>query len=81
MGCGCGKKSSTARRRTLRPSIGPRSLKGGTAAGATPSEVRALGLQQNTGTSAATGEGRRLDEHRRRIEKLRRDAIKRRLNK
>jgi len=77
MGCGCGKRSAAPRRRTLRPSVGPRSLKGGTAAGPSPAEIRALGLQKATGAT----ETRRLDEHRRRIEKLRRDAIKKRLNK
>jgi hypothetical protein len=77
MGCGCGKRSSSPRRRTLRPSVGPRSVKGGTAAGPSPAAIRALGLQKST----SIAETRRLDEHRRRIEKLRRDAIKRRLNK
>ena len=77
MGCGCGKKSAMPRRRTLRPSIGPRSIQGGTAAGPSPAEVRALGMQSAT----SLGDARRLDDHRRRIEKLRRDAIKRRLNK
>lgn len=77
MGCGCGKRSSSPRTRTLRPSVGPRSLTGGTAAGPSPAEVRALGLQSAT----TTNEIRRLDDHRRRIEKLRRDAIRRRLNK
>lgn len=77
IGCGCGKKSSSPRRRTLRPSVGPRSIKGGTAAGPSPAAIMALGLQKSTSVT----ETRRLDEHRRRIEKLRRDAIKRRLNK
>lgn len=77
MGCGCGKRSSSPRRRTLRPSVGPRAMKGGTAAGPSPSAMRALGAQKATSLT----ETRRLDEHRRRIEKLRRDAIKKRLNK
>lgn len=77
MGCGCGKKSSSPRRKALRSSVGPRSIKGGTAAGPSPAELRAMGLQ----TSTSITETRRLDEHRRRIEKLRRDAIRRRLNK
>lgn len=50
---------------------------GGTAAGPSPAEIRALGLQNSNSVS----ESRRMDDHRRRIEKLRRDAIKRRLNK
>ncbi len=77
MGCGCGKRSSSPRRRVLRPSVGPRSVVGGTAAGPNPAEISALGLQSATSVT----ESRRLDEHRRRIEKLRRDAIKRKLNK
>ncbi len=75
--CGCGKKSSTPVRPTLRPSIGPRAIVGGTAAGPTPIEVRALGMTQNV---TAT-ESHRMDEQRQRLEKMRREAIKRRLNK
>lgn len=77
MGCGCGKKSSPARRLTLRPSVGPRSIQGGVAAGPTPSELRALGMQQ----SVSVGESRRMDDQRLKAEKLRREAIKKRLNK
>jgi len=76
--CGCGgRRSSMPRRRELRPSVGPRSIVGQSAAGATPAQLRALGVQQTTGAAAP----KRLDEDRRRIEKLRRDAIKRRLGK
>lgn len=78
MGCGCGKRSAPAGfRRTLAPSAGPRPIQGGTAAGPTPAQLRALGAQQ----AVTPGEVRKLDEHRRRIEKLRRDAVKKRLNK
>jgi hypothetical protein len=78
MGCGCGKKGVTrGRRRTLAPSVGPRSIKGGTAAGPSPQTVRALGLQTSTSVRAS----RQMDENRRRIEKLRREAIKRRLGR
>lgn len=42
-----------------------------------PAEVSALNLQG----AMSVNENRRLDEHRRRIEKLRRDAIKKKLNK
>jgi hypothetical protein len=77
MGCGCGKKSSSPRRITLRPTIGPRSIQGGTAAGPSPAEIRALGMQQAT----SIGESRRMDDQRLRAEKLRREAIKKRLNK
>ena len=78
MACGCGKRGVTAGfRRAVSPSVGPRSIRGGTAAGPNPAQLRALGLQQ----SVSPVEAQRLDEHRRRIEKLRRDAMKRRLNK
>jgi hypothetical protein len=79
MGCGCGKKSSPARRGsiTFRPSVGPRSIQGGSAAGPTPAELRAMGMQQ----SVSVGEHRRMDEQRLKAEKLRREAIKKRLNK
>lgn len=78
MGCGCGKKSAPAGfRRNFMPSVGPRSFQTGTAAGASPAQIRALGLQQ----AASPTEVKKLDEHRRRIEKLHRDAVKRRLNK
>lgn len=79
MGCGCGggRRSSLPRRRELRPSVGPRSIVGQSAAGATPAQLRALGIQQTTGQASP----KRLDEDRRRIEKLRREAVKRRLGK
>jgi hypothetical protein len=77
MGCGCGKKGSTPRRQNLRPTIGPRSIQGGTAAGPNPTEIRALGMQSAT----SLGESRRMDDQRLKIEKIRREAIKKRLNK
>lgn len=79
MGCGCGggRRNTVARTRALRPTTGPRSIQGGTAAGTSPATLRALGLQQST----TLGQTRQLDAERRRVEKLRRDAIKRRLNK
>lgn len=79
MGCGCGsgRRSSLPRRRELRPSVGPKSIQGQSAAGATPAQLRALGIQATTGPKTP----QRLDDDRRRIEKLRRDAIKRRLGK
>lgn len=77
MGCGCNKNRSQPRRPAFRPVTGPRPLQGGSAAGASPAEVRAQGLQQ----AVSIGESRRLDEQRRRLERLRRDAIKRKLNK
>ena len=75
--CGCGKKGVTRRAPTLRPSIGPRSVSGGVAAGPTPIELRALGMQN----AQSLTESRNVDVERRRIEKLRRDAIKRKFGK
>lgn len=75
--CGCGKKSSPSRTPTLRPSIGPKAVQGGVSAGATPATIRALGLQTNTSPKS----GLQLDAERRRIEKIRRDAIRAKLNK
>lgn len=78
MGCGCGKKGTPIRRTAnLRPSVGPRSIQGGSAAGATPSQIRALAMQN----TANLGETRRMDEQRLKAEKQRREAIKRKLNK
>jgi hypothetical protein len=77
MGCGCGKKSSVPVRPTLRPSIGPLSIQGGSAAIPNPAQVRALSLTQNVTPT----ETHRMDEQRQKLEKMRREAIKRRLNK
>ena len=76
MGCGCGKRSMP-RSFGFRPTVGPRSIQGGSAAGPSPAAVRALGLQ----TAVSVTETRRMDEQRQRLEKLRREAIKKRLNK
>lgn len=75
--CGSGKRNTVGRTKALRPTSGPRSFQGGTAAGPSPATLRALSLQQST----TVNESRQMDEQRRRIEKLRRDAIKKRLNK
>lgn len=77
MGCGCGKKSSSPRRKTLRPSVGPRPMVGGSAAGPSPAELRALGMQK----SMSMTESRRMDEQRKHIEQLRRKAMKKSLGK
>ena len=83
MGCNCGsgRRNTVARTRALRPTSGPRtrSIQGGSAAGASPATLRALGIQNSTGPSL--GQAKQMDAERRRIEKLRRDAIKRKLNK
>lgn len=77
MGCGCGRRSSSPVRPTLRPSIGPRAIQGGAAAGIGPVAIRAIGMQQNVSLL----ETRRMDEQRQALEKARRDAIRKRLNK
>lgn len=82
MGCGCGKKgvvrrTPTATRAGVSPSIGPKSFTGGSAAGPTPGELRALGIQK----SVSLTDSRSMDAQRRRVEKLRRDAIKKKLGK
>ena len=78
MSCGCGKKSSPSspNRPALRPSIGPKAVVGGQAA-TNPIEIRQLSLTQNV----SLGESRRMDEQRQKLEKMRREAIKKRLNK
>lgn len=77
MGCGCGKRSSPSRSITLRPTIGPRPIVGGSAAGATPSQIRAVGMRD----SASLGQTRRLDEKRLQAERARRAAINKKLGK
>jgi hypothetical protein len=75
--CGCNKRrgSTSVRRRTFRPSVGPRSL--GVQNGATPDQLRAQGLL----TAQSVGQSKRMDSNRRKVEKLRRDAIRRRLGR
>ena len=81
MGCNCGGGRRGAPRnfmkKVLAPSVGPQSVQGGKAAGPSPVQLRALGLQK----AISLTENRRLDENRRQLEKKRRDAIRRRLNK
>lgn len=77
MSCGCGKKNIVRRTPSLKPTVGPKSIVGGTAAGPTPTELRTLGLQN----AVSLADSRTMDAQRRRIEKLRRDAIKRKFNK
>lgn len=79
MSCGCGKKGivsrpSLGRPNLSRPSVGPKSVR---SAGPTPTELRTLGLQN----AVSLTDSRALDVQRRRIEKLRRDAIKKKFNK
>jgi hypothetical protein len=84
MGCNCGGGRRSAprnfRRKALKPSVGPTSVQG-QAAGPSNAQLRALGLQKNLSQAVSVSETRRLDENRRQLEKKRRDAIRRRLNK
>jgi len=86
MGCGCGGGKRGVRRRTINGQArtvqavaGPvtGSVQGGISAGASPEQLRALGLQTNT----APVSPQRLDADKRRVEKLRREAVRRALNK
>lgn len=70
--CGCSKRGSAPRRTTFRSN---RPVRREVAPTPSFSELRALGV------SPAKPETRHLDEQRRRIDRLRRDAIKKRLNK
>lgn len=82
--CGCrgGKRGVKTRTingvaRTIAPVITVQgAVQGGISAGATPEQLRALGLQTNT-----TSTPQRLDADKRRVEKLRREAVRRALNK
>lgn len=76
MGCGCGKKGSSPRRnkKTLMPTVGPKSIR---TTGATPSDIRAMGMAGSTGV----GQAKKMDEQRKRIEKLKRDAVRKKLGK
>mgnify|MGYP001594221053 CR=1 FL=1 len=75
MGCGCNKKGVVRRTPSVRSSSAPQAVKGGASAGPTPIELRAMGLQK----SQSLTDSRAADSQRRRVEKLRRDAIKKKL--
>ncbi len=72
--CGCN-KNSLRQNRSFRPVTGPRPAQGGVAAGASPAQIRALNAQSATGPRQIE----RMDSQRRRIEQIRRIAIKRKL--
>lgn len=72
--CGC-KKNVIRQNRTFRPAMTPRAVQGGVAAGATPEQVRALNAQ----TATSPRQIERMDAQRRRIEQIRRAAIKRKM--
>lgn len=71
--CGCG-KSSTPRRGPTVTALGAQAVNRSTTN--TPAQIRALGFQAVTPQSGA-----RLDEERLRVEKLRREAIKKALHR
>ena len=75
--CGCGKKGVVRRSSNLKPTVGPASVQGGRAAGASPETLRILEAQQ----ASSPRQVQRLDAQKRRIEQLRRAAIKRRLGR
>lgn len=75
--CGCGKKSSPSRIPALRPSIGPRPVIRGVAAAPSPGQLRALSLPGNISPRTVV----KMDAERRKIEKIRREAIRQALNK
>lgn len=77
MGCGCNKKNAIRQNRAFRPTASVRPIQGGPAAGLTPQQVRALEAQANPAISPKRLE--KMDIQRRRIEQLRRNAIKRKL--
>jgi hypothetical protein len=75
--CGCGKKSTPNRAINYRPTIGPKPVMGGVAAGTSPEMVRALNLQQ----AATPKTANRLDAERLEMMKRRREAIRAKFNK
>ncbi len=74
--CGCNKKGVVRRTPAVRVGA-PKSVQGGVSAGPTPIELRALGLQK----AVSLTDSRTADSQRRRIEKLRRDIIKKKFGK
>lgn len=75
MGCNCGGVRNTMR--GGRPISGPRQR--GTLTGATPTQLRALALQSNTGVSALSVSG--MNKKRRDVEKKRRAAVQKALGR
>lgn len=73
--CNCGKKS--APRRFSRGATAGKSVRGGAAAGLNPAQRTALNMKQ----AISLTESRQMDAQRRRIEKVRREAIRRKLGK
>jgi len=80
MACGCSKKgmrNTTPRAGLARPVVGPRSASGGLAAATPPTTLRAQSAQAPQQERSFSG----LNAERRKVEKVRRDAIRRALNK
>jgi hypothetical protein len=76
--CGCNKgRRGVTRRSNQRPTVGPRPVSGGASAGATPEQLRALGLQSNTSAKSAN----KLNAERLEILKSKRAAVRKKLNK
>ena len=82
----CGKCGGARRSARSRPVTGLRSVQAqrlasglpiGNPGGATPTAIRALGMQQ----AVSPMEVRKMDEQRRRIERLRREAVQKKFNK
>ena len=75
MGCGCNKK---VQNRTFRSaSATKKSAQGGISSGATPAQLRSLNAKQ----ALSPNQERKMDAQRRRIDQLRRNAIKRKGSK
>jgi hypothetical protein len=77
MGCNCGKKGPVRRMPAFRPITNASKPKAVPFSTPSPAQLRALGMQ----TSTNLAESRQMDANRRRVEKLRRAAIKNKLNK
>lgn len=76
--CGCGKKSTiSSRAPAYRPSIGPRPVVGGVAAGPSQETVRALNMQSNISPKTAV----QLNAERLEMMRRRREAIRAKFNK
>lgn len=73
MGCGCNKRASLMQNR--RTASAARPIQGGVSAGASPQQIRSLNARQ----ASTPKQIQKMDAQRRRIEQLRRNAIKRKL--
>jgi hypothetical protein len=81
--CGGGRRRASARPSNFRSVQATRALSGrpqGNPAAGNPTLLRAMGLQATAGATPSTNGGR-MDAQRRRIERLRRDAIRKSLGK